>query len=134
MRWIAALYIVVVMVVSIIWPLWAAEPEALARVEAALAAGETVACEGCDLARARLSLAKLAGAALAGANLRGADLSGADLSGADLAKADLAGANLISADLSDAVLREANLTGAFLRSTRLCRTIMPDGARDDSTC
>ena len=113
---------------------WAAETDHLDAVKAALDGKQTVSCRGCDLSGANLSLADLAGADLENANLANADLSGARLVGAKLAGSSLIGANLISTDLSDADLSDANLTRAFIRATRFCDTVMPDGRIDNSGC
>ena len=113
---------------------WAADSNELDAVKAALEGDGFVSCRGCDLSGASLSLANLAGADLEGANLANADLSGANLAGAKLSGSNLVGANLISADLTEADLSDANLSRAFIRATRLCATVMPDGRRDDSGC
>jgi uncharacterized protein YjbI with pentapeptide repeats len=113
---------------------WAADTDRLDAVRAALAGGETVTCQGCNLSGANLSLADLSGADFEGANLANSDLSGASLVGANLSNTRLIGANLISADLTNADLSGANLARAFIRATRFCATVMPDGRRDDSGC
>ena len=113
---------------------WAADADRLNAVSVALAGGETIVCPECDLSGANLSLADLSDADLRGANLANTDLSGASLVGANLANARLIGANLISADLTSANLSGANLSRAFIRATRFCATVMPDGRRDDSGC
>ncbi len=74
---------------------------------------------------------KCAGCDLSGADLQGRDLTNADLSGTDLSKAKLQGAKLrgavlIGTDLNGADLSGAFISGAYIRSTRMCRTIMPD--------
>ena len=112
----------------------AADGDAFDAVRRVLDDGGTVACQSCDLSGANLSLADLSGADLAGANLSNTDLSGANLVGANLANANLIGANLISADLTEADLSGANLSRAFIRATRICGTVMPDGRRDESGC
>lgn len=83
------------------------------------------------------------------ANLRRADFSGANLHLANFTGAYLREANLTGADLGDAVLQNANLKGAVLAGANLkgakvdgakwdeakfCKTIMPDGAVNDSGC
>jgi uncharacterized protein YjbI with pentapeptide repeats len=73
------------------------------------------------------------------ANLRRADLSGANLHLANFSNAYLRETNFTGADLSDAVLSSANLkgavlTGANLKGAKFCKTIMPDGAVNDSGC
>ena len=83
------------------------------------------------------------------ANLRRADLSGANLHMANFTNAYLREANLSGADLSDAVLLNANMKGAVLNGANLkgakldgakldevtfCKTVMPDGAVNDSGC
>jgi hypothetical protein len=88
-----------------------------------------------------------------GQPLRGCDFSGQDLIGIDWHSAMLRGAkfvdaNLCGADLHSAHLRGADFTGANLTRANLksssrgaktdgairCRTIMPDGTRDDTGC
>lgn len=113
---------------------WAADAKRLDAVFAALNDGVAVSCPDCDLSGADLSLANLAGADLEDANLDNADLSGADLSSANLMGSSLIGANLISTDFTGADLTGANLSRAFIRATRFCGTVMPDGRRDDSGC
>ena len=76
-------------------------------------------CRLCDLTNANLEAMDLHGA-----DLYYATLTGANLSKADLSQADLSGANLTGVDL-----REANLRGAIL-----CKTTMPDGVIDNSSC
>jgi Pentapeptide repeats (8 copies) len=83
------------------------------------------------------------------ANLRRTDFSGANLHMANFTNAYLREANLSGADLSDAVLLNANMKGAVLAGTNLkgakmdgaklddakfCKTVMPDGAVNDSGC
>jgi hypothetical protein len=83
------------------------------------------------------------------ANLRRADFSGANLHLANFTGAYLREANLTGADLGDAVLQNANFKGAVLAGANLkgakvdgakwdeakfCKTIMPDGAVNDSGC
>ena len=41
---------------------------------------------------------------------------------------------MIAVDLLNANLLGADLTGAFIRSTRFCRTILSDGRVDNSGC
>lgn len=113
---------------------WAADAEQLGQVRAAIEANGPAICRACDLRGANLSAADLSGADFAAADLTNADLSGARLAGANLTEASLIGANLISADLTDADLTGANLSRAFIRATRFCGTVMPDGRRDDSGC
>ncbi len=79
----------------------------------------TKECQGCDLSRAGLVLARLTGANLNQANLAGANLSQAILSGANLSGANLAGASLYGADLGGANLAGADLSGADLRGAFL---------------
>jgi uncharacterized protein YjbI with pentapeptide repeats len=57
-------------------------------------AGQSRACQKCDLAGASLKRRDLAGVDLSGANLRAANFHDAQLAGAKLAGADLGGANL----------------------------------------
>jgi uncharacterized protein YjbI with pentapeptide repeats len=92
----------------------------------------------CDLTGADLSGRDLRGANLSNANLAKAmsraHLREADLSGADLSLADLSRANLQGANLSGANLAGATLDGARLDDAKFCRTVMPDGATNDSGC
>jgi hypothetical protein len=67
-------------------------------------------------------------------NFQGSNLSGANLTGAQLANADLSGVNLRDACLVGANLLGADLAGANLDGAVFCRTLMPDGAIDDSGC
>ncbi|MSQ66155.1 MAG: pentapeptide repeat-containing protein [Limnohabitans sp.] len=83
------------------------------------------------------------------ANLRRTDLSGANLHLANFTNSYLREANLSGADLSEAVLLNANMKGAVLAGANLkgakmddaklddakfCKTVMPDGALNDSGC
>jgi len=68
------------------------------------------------------------------ANLRRADLSGANLHMANFSNAYLRETNLTGADLSEAVLLKANMKDAVLTGTKFCKTIMPDGAVNNSGC
>jgi len=83
------------------------------------------------------------------ANLRRTDLSGANLHLANFTNSYLREANLSGADLGDAVLLNANMKGAVLAGANLkgakmdgaklddakfCKTVMPDGAVNDSGC
>jgi uncharacterized protein YjbI with pentapeptide repeats len=68
------------------------------------------------------------------ANLRRADLSGANLHLANFSNAYLRETNLTGADLSEAVLLKANMKDAVLTGTKFCKTIMPDGAVNNSGC
>ena len=73
------------------------------------------------------------------ANLRRTDLSGANLHLANFTNSYLREANLSGADLGDAVLLNANMKGAKLDGAKLddakfCKTVMPDGAMNDSGC
>ena len=68
------------------------------------------------------------------ANLRRTDLSGANLHLANFSNAYLREANLTGADLSEAVLLKANMKDAVLTGTKFCKTIMPDGAVNNSGC
>lgn len=91
-------------------------------------------CQGADLSNADLT-----GANLNNANLIGADLTGADLWKANLTNANLTDANLKYANLTDANLTYANLTNANLAFPTLngavfCRTVMPDGSINNSSC
>lgn len=101
----------------------------MAKLEAALAAGETVSCAACNLSYANLSGLDLSGADLQGAFLYGALLQGTVLRGANLDRADLTRADLVGADLSGASMEEVRMVSA-----KRCRTVMPDGNRDDRHC
>lgn len=83
------------------------------------------------------------------ANLRRADLSGANLHLANFTNSYLREANLSGADLGDALMVNANMKGAVLAGANLkgakmdgaklddatfCKTVMPDGAVNDSGC
>lgn len=68
-------------------------------------------------------------ATLAGTNLRNSDLSGADLSGADLLGASMKFTNVTNANLDGANMKPNQLSGL-----QMCKTIRPDGRRDDSDC
>src|SRR2546423_4643915 len=72
-------------------------------------AGQSRACQRCDLAGASFKRRDLAGVDLSGADLHGANFHDAQLAGAKLAGADLAGANLNKANLADADLSGARL-------------------------
>jgi uncharacterized protein YjbI with pentapeptide repeats len=85
--------------------------------------------EDANLRRADLSGANLHLANFSNAYLREANLSGADLSDALLTKANLKGANLTGANLKGAKLDDTKLEDA-----KFCKTIMPDGAVNDSGC
>lgn len=106
-------------------------------------------CPEAELSRSQIPEADLRRANLTGANLSGSDLRKTDFSDSNLASAnlrnsDLTGANLSSADLTGASFKFANVTatnfsGSNLSSSNLaklelCRTILPDGRRDDSGC
>jgi hypothetical protein len=65
-----------------------------------------------------------------GAILSGANFTNADLSGADVRGALLDGACLVGADLHDARLD----TSTLLDGAIFCRTVMPDGAINDTGC
>jgi uncharacterized protein YjbI with pentapeptide repeats len=90
---------------------------------------QTRECQGCDLARAKLSFANLRAA-----NLRNANLFSADLKLTDLREANLIGALLDKADLRGADLTGADLTGALMSETNLCGTIMPNGQTSSEGC
>lgn len=64
----------------------------------------------------------------------GCDLRGALLSWADLRLADLKGADLSGADLTRTNLKGAVMTGANLQGVIFCRTVMPDGKKNNSGC
>jgi uncharacterized protein YjbI with pentapeptide repeats len=53
---------------------------------------------------------------------------------ANFSNAYLREANLTGADLSEAVLLKANMKDAVLTGTKFCKTIMPDGAVNNSGC
>ncbi len=101
----------------------------MAKLHAALAAGETVSCAACNLSYANLSGLDLSGADLQGAFLYGALLQGTVLRGANLDRADLTRADLVDADLGGASMEEVRMVSA-----KRCRTVMPDGSRDDRHC
>ena len=71
---------------------------------------------------------------------RNANLTGSQLSKTNLRGVDARGANFTGAQLSGACLVDANLRGAIINGTTqmsgaiLCRTIMPDGATNNSGC
>lgn len=94
---------------------------------------------GADLHGADLSGANLSGSDLRKVNLRSATLVGTnlrntDLSGSDLSGADLTGAKLRFTNVSGANLEGANMKPTQLAQVQMCRTIRPDGRRDDSDC
>ncbi len=106
---------------------------------------DTGTCERCDLSGADLRWAAVFAAELGGApNLVNGNLSGSDLTGANLYGANLEGTNLQDTKLTGANLGwssmiGADLTGADLTDAKMagiifCRTIMPDGARNDANC
>jgi uncharacterized protein YjbI with pentapeptide repeats len=90
---------------------------------------QTRSCEGCNLAREKLSFANLRGA-----NLRNANLFSADLKLSDLREANLIGAILDKADLRGADLTGADLTGTYMSETNFCGAIMPDGQKFTGDC
>jgi uncharacterized protein YjbI with pentapeptide repeats len=100
---------------------------------------------GASFAYASLENADLTGSTLVGADLTSsildsAILNRANLSGSNLSRASLRGAILHGVSLSGANLKEADLSGAeiddvsMLQGTELCRTKMPDGSIDSSSC
>jgi hypothetical protein len=68
-------------------------------------------------------------------NFRGANLSNSNFTGAQLAQADFRGANLSGACFVDANLVDARLGASVnLHQAVFCRTLMPDGTRNDRDC
>lgn len=110
-------------------PAGAFDEDALARILAAVEAGERAVCPACNLSYADLSGLDLSGADLAGAYFYGARLRGASLRGAALDRADFTRADLTGADFGGAAFADTRLTSA-----RRCGTIMPDGAADNRHC
>ncbi len=117
----------------------ALDSEAMAKLK------DTGSCENCDLTGADLRWAAVFAAELGGApnlvngNLQGADLTGANLYGANLEGTKMQNATLIGANLSWSSMIGANLTGADITNAKtqgaiFCRTIMPDGTRNDANC
>ena len=88
---------------------------------------ETKECQQCDLSGIHLSGSDL--------ELEGVNLSGSDLSGAWLYYAYLKGTILTNTDLTETNFETAeefdtaDTTGAIF-----CRTIMPDGTKNNSGC
>lgn len=74
------------------------------------------------------------GRVLAGSNFTGSNLEAVSFAGATLTDADFSGANLQNACFVDAFLSGADVTGAKLKGAIFCRTVMPDGAIDNSGC
>ena len=96
---------------------WAINPDHLTKLK------ETNMCLLCDLSKADFRNHSLENAVL-----RGSNLSGSNLNGANLTNADLNGANLIGADLSNAILLNSDINWIRKdRTTKMCKTIMPDG-------
>lgn len=98
-----------------------------------------VSIRGLDLHGSNLQTANFRGSDLREVDFTGAILIRADLSDTDMSRANLTGADLSGAKLSDANLTGTDLTGAKLKQsqlkkTRLCKTILPDGTKDDSSC
>ena len=106
-------------------------------------------CPGAQITLVSIRGVDLHGANMQTANFRGSDLREVDFTGAILIRADfsdtdMSRAKLTGADLSGAKLKDANLTGtdltgaklkeSQLKRTRLCKTILPDGTKDDSSC
>ncbi|WP_081851256.1 pentapeptide repeat-containing protein [Bradyrhizobium sp. URHD0069] len=92
-----------------------------------------------SLANANLFLADLTNANLARAQLQGADLGSAklinaNLIGANLNEAKLASANLTGANLLGASLFKADLTGTTVDQATFCRTLMPNGTTNNTSC
>ena len=83
-------------------PAAAFDEEAVARLLAAVEAGEPVACPACNFSYANLGGLDLSGADLAGAFFYGARLRGTVLRGAVLDRADFTRADLTAADLTGA--------------------------------
>ena len=75
-----------------------------------------------------------ASSAATGKNLAGANLSEASFAGSDLTRTNLKGANLSGACFVDADLTDANLSQANTGGAIFCRTIMPDGSRNNAGC
>lgn len=99
------------------------------RLLEAVASGETVDCDNCNLSYANLSELDLTGASLNGAYLYGAKLRGTILRDAKLHRADFTRSDLEGADMTGATLSEIRSV-----STKWCGTIMPDGSQNDSRC
>lgn len=66
---------------------------------------------------------------LTGASLFFSQFTFATLKGTNLTNADLTYANLYAADLTGATLSGATLTGTYF-----CKTVMPDGTQNNSSC
>jgi len=94
----------------------------------------TNVCKYCDLTDAPLGGRDMRGADFQNANLSGAVLTKANLSGADLGDAVLLNANMKGAVLAGANLKGAKMDGAKLDDAKFCKTVMPDGAVNDSGC
>ena len=96
---------------------WAINQEHLAKFK------KTNMCLLCDLSKADFRNENLENAVL-----RGTNLSGSNLNGANLTKASHKGANLIGADLSNAILLDSDINWIRKdRTTKMCKTTMPDG-------
>jgi uncharacterized protein YjbI with pentapeptide repeats len=103
--------------------------EHLERVMNAVAAGEPVTCDNCNLSYADLSELDLSGASLNGAYLYGAKLQRTILRDATLNRTDFTRSDLEGADLTGATMSEIRSV-----STKWCGTTMPDGSTNDSRC
>lgn len=98
-----------------------------------------VSIRGVDLHGSNMQTSNFKGSDLREVDFTGAILIRADFSDTDLSRANFTGADLSGAKLTDANLTGTNLTGAKLKEsqlkrTRLCKTILPDGTKDDSSC
>jgi hypothetical protein len=96
---------------------------------------------GATLDHSNLARVALEGADLSDSNLQGATLSSAVITNVDLRRANLSQtnltlANLTGSDLTDATLKGATTTpGENIFSTTIrCRTILPNGTTDNTSC
>jgi uncharacterized protein YjbI with pentapeptide repeats len=103
--------------------------EHMAKVHAALDAGEPVNCDRCNLSYANLSELDLTGSSFVDAYLYGARLRGTIMRDATLDRIDLTRTDLREADFSGASMPDIRSTSA-----RWCGTTMPDGSVNDSRC
>ncbi len=101
----------------------------VAKIRAAIAAGEVVQCAGCNLSYADLGGLDFSGADLQGAYMYGARMRDAIMRGANLNRADFTSADITGVDFGEASMDSVRMT-----SSKRCGTIMPDGTRDDRHC